>query len=102
MIDAKNLVDLEGRPLIITKLKRLTMKRPILTLLFAAGVFCFQSCGPENTNNADDAVEHAMEQNENEQNNRGDAMGIQEEDTDFAVKAADSGLGEVKASEVAQ
>lgn len=102
MINAKNIDDPAGGPLLITKLKRLTMKKPILTLLFAAGVFCFQSCGPANTNNADDAVEHAMEQNENVENNRGDAMGIQEEDTDFAVKAADSGLAEVNASEVAQ
>lgn len=78
------------------------MKKPVLMLLFAAGAFCFQSCGPGNTNNVDDSVEHATEQNENMGNNQGGVMGVHEDDTDFAVKAADSGLAEVNASEVAQ
>src|SRR5690554_4613679 len=78
------------------------MKKLILMFLFAAGFLCFQSCGPANTNNADDSVEHAMEQNENRLDNRDATMGNQEDDADFAVKAADSGLAEVNASEVAQ
>ena len=78
------------------------MKKQILMLLFAAGVFCFQSCGPNNTSNTDDPVEHAMEQNENRSDNQNANMGTQQDGADFAVKAADSGLAEVNASEVAQ
>ena len=78
------------------------MKKQILVLLFAAGAFCFQGCGPANTNNTDDSVEHAMDQNENSSDNQRGATGNQEADAEFAVKAADSGLAEVNASEVAQ
>lgn len=43
-----------------------------------------------------------MDQNENRLDNQSGSMAIQEDDADFAVKAADSGLAEVNASEVAQ
>jgi putative membrane protein len=78
------------------------MKKQILMLLLAAGVFCFQSCGPANTNNADDSVEQAMEQNDNMLDNENASRNNREDDADFAVKAAGSGLAEVNASEVAQ
>ncbi|HLT06121.1 MAG TPA: DUF4142 domain-containing protein [Cyclobacteriaceae bacterium] len=78
------------------------MKKRILVMLFAAGTFAFQSCGPGNTNNADDSVEHAIEQNENRLDNQQGNTGDKEDDAEFAVKAADSGLAEVNASKVAQ
>ena len=78
------------------------MKKQILMLLFAGGAFCFQSCGPSNTSNTDDPVEHAMKQNENRSDNQNANMGTQQDGAEFAVKAADSGLAEVNASEVAQ
>jgi len=79
------------------------MKKPLLILLFAAGAFCIQSCGPNTNNSADDSVEHAMEQNEQTMDNQEHTMGIQDDnDSDFAVKAADSGLAEVNASEIAK
>lgn len=79
------------------------MKKQMLILLFAAGALCIHSCGPANNNSADDSVEEAMDQNEQAMDHQGQAMGVQNDnDTDFAVKAADSGLAEVNASEVAQ
>jgi|SRR5690554_1515930 len=79
------------------------MKKPLLILLFAAGAFCIQSCGPSTNNSADDSVEHAMEQNEQSMDRQETTIGVQDDnDSDFAVKAADSGLAEVNASEIAQ
>jgi len=78
------------------------MKKQVLMLLFAAGAFCFQSCGPGNTSNTDDPVDQAMDQNENRLDNQQGNTGNREDDAEFAVKAADSGLAEVNASEVAQ
>lgn len=78
------------------------MKKQILMLLFAAGAFCFQSCGPGNTSNTDDPVDQALDQNETRMDNQQGNTGDREDDAEFAVKAADSGLAEVNASEVAQ
>lgn len=74
----------------------------MLILFFAAGTFCIQSCGPGNTDTANDAVEQAMDQNEEAMDHEG-SMGVHEDDdTEFAVKAASGGLTQVKAGEVAQ
>jgi len=78
------------------------MKKQVLMLLFAAGAFCFQSCGPGNTSNTDDPVDQALDQNETRMDNQQGNTGDREDDAEFAVKAADSGLAEVNASEVAQ
>jgi putative membrane protein len=60
-----------------------------------------QSCDSSNKS-ADDTVEHAMDENEEMLDQRGDNANIEDDDTDFAVTAANSGMAEVKASEVAQ
>lgn len=77
------------------------MKKSILILLIAAGAYMFQSCDSSNKS-ADDTVEHAMDENEEMLDQRGDNANIEDDDTDFAVTAANSGMAEVKASEVAQ
>lgn len=77
------------------------MKKSILILLVAAGAYTVQSCDSPNRS-ADDTVEHAMDENEEMLDGRGDAAYLEDDDTDFAVKAAGSGLAEVRAGEIAQ
>lgn len=73
----------------------------MLVLIFAAGAFCFQGCGPGN--NTKDTVDQAMDQNDEIADNAHNDMGMSDnDDSDFAVKAANSGISEVKASEIAQ
>ena len=71
--------------------------------MIAAGAFSIQSCD-SNNKSADDTVEHAMDENEemaDRQGTTGADLRI-EDVSDFAVKAADSGLAEVSAGEIAQ
>jgi putative membrane protein len=77
------------------------MKKSILILLIAAGAYMVQSCDSPNKG-ADDTVEHAMDENEEMLDQRGDTANLEGDDTDFAVKAANSGLAEVQAGEIAQ
>jgi putative membrane protein len=79
------------------------MKKSLLTLMIAAGAFCIQSC-TSNNKGADDTVEHAMDQNEEMADRQGTTGANMNTDdvSDFAVKAADSGLAEVSAGKVAQ
>jgi len=79
------------------------MKKSLLILTIAAGAFSFQSCN-SNNKSADDTVEHAMDQNEemaDRQGTTGAGLGT-DDAAEFAVKAADSGLAEVSAGEIAQ
>ncbi|MEX2595062.1 MAG: DUF4142 domain-containing protein [Anditalea sp.] len=76
------------------------MKKSILILLIAAGAYCLQSCN-SNNRSTDDTVEHAMDQNE-EMEQSGDTGMLQNDDSDFAVKAANAGMAEVSAGEIAQ
>ena len=70
------------------------MKNTItLSTLFAAFLFTFVSCG---TKNQDDSKEIAEEQNEQKFEDSD-----LEDDTDFAVKAADGGMLEVQLAELA-
>ena len=78
------------------------MKKSILILLCAAGAFCIQSCDSGNNRSADDSVEHAMDQNEERAGNEREGIGLQDTSSDFAVKAADAGLAEINAGEIAQ
>ena len=77
------------------------MKKSILILLFAAGTYTIQSCDSPNKG-ADDTVEHAMDENEEMLDQAGDAANLEDDDTDFAVEAANSGLTEVQVGEIAQ
>lgn len=79
------------------------MKKSLLILLFAAGALSIQSCN-SNNKSADDTVEHAMEQNEEMADRQGTTGADMRtgDVSDFAVKAADSGLAEVSAGKVAQ
>jgi len=65
-----------------------------LSLLFVACLFAVASCGTKNSQ--DDSKEVAEEQNEE----KFDDTNL-EDDTDFAVQAADGGMLEVKAAELA-
>lgn len=77
------------------------MKKTVLILLFAAGTYMIQSCDSPNKG-ADDTVEHAMDENEEMLDQAGDAANMENNDTDFAVEAANSGLTEVQVGEIAQ
>lgn len=77
------------------------MKKSILILLFAAGTYTIQSCDSPNKG-ADDTVEHAMDENEEMLDQAGEAANMEDDDTEFAVKAANSGLAKVQVGEIAQ
>src|SRR5690606_32585102 len=78
------------------------MKKSMLMLICAAGAFCIQGCDSGTNRSADDSVEHAMDQNEERMDNARDGVGLQDNASDFAVKAADAGLAEINAGEIAQ
>lgn len=59
-----------------------------------------QSCGPNKS--TDDSVEAAEEQNEEMMDQRGETEIFEFDNADFAVKAANGGLTEVRAGEMAQ
>jgi putative membrane protein len=70
------------------------MKRIIFSALVLAGLFSFSACS---SNKSDDSKEVAEEQNEQKLDET-----IVEDDSEFAVDAADGGLMEVKLGELAQ
>lgn len=73
----------------------MTMKRVTLLFFFSLGVFTFQACSSESKKN-EDSVEQAEDMNEANEPTKDD------DDAEFAVKAASGGMMEVELGRLAQ